>query len=438
MPFFKDRLSAGRRLAGELSGLKEESPWVLGMPPGGMPVAAGLAQALGAELGVLVVRPIETPDTPPLEVGAATEDGFSWVDHGDLDNLGLSAERIHPRITQAVHEVEEVVRKFRGGAALKGLHGRVVVLVDDGLVTGTKAIVGARYLRSQGVDQIILAMPVAPLSQIRAISSHFDRVVVLERTEKVHPMAALYEESETPDDAKIHELLDASAGKPAPSVAESREVRMMIGAATLEGSLTIPEDPRGLVLFAHGSGSSRLSPRNRAVAAHLVKQGMGTLLFDLLTPEEAHSRDLVFDIPLLARRLERATRWIQDEGSSLLPRSDLPIGFFGASTGAAAALLAAAELGSSVAAVVSRGGRPDLAEERLAEVHCPVLLVVGGADTEVLALNQQVLARLQASRLEVIPGATHLFEEAGALEQVAELAAGFFLRSFRRAAHRAA
>jgi pimeloyl-ACP methyl ester carboxylesterase len=191
--------------------------------------------------------------------------------------------------------------------------------------------------------------------------------------------------------------------------------------------LRVPEGARGLVLFAHGSGSSSRSPRNRYVAGALNEAGLGTLLFDLLTPEEEADRANVFDVELLASRLLLATERVRESPDT----AELPLGYFGASTGAAAALWAAAEPGSGVAAVVSRGGRPDLAAPRLAAVRAPTLLIVGGRDELVLELNRQAQRELGGeTRLEVVPGATHLFEEPGALDRVADLAAEWFARHF--------
>jgi dienelactone hydrolase len=206
-------------------------------------------------------------------------------------------------------------------------------------------------------------------------------------------------------------------------------VRVPAGDAVLEGDLVLPDDALGIVVFAHGSGSSRHSPRNRQVAAALNRAGIGTLLLDLLTPAEEQldllTREHRFDIGLLARRVVGTIDWLR-----LGPAASLPIGLFGASTGAAAALVAAAVRPGDVAAVVSRGGRPDLAGDALPRVQAPTLLIVGGADLQVLQLNRRALEELGAAekRLEVVPGATHLFEEPGALEQVARLAAGWFLR----------
>jgi putative phosphoribosyl transferase len=203
--------------------------------------------------------------------------------------------------------------------------------------------------------------------------------------------------------------------------------RARIGTRRLEGEFVVPEAARGLVAFAHGSGSSRLSPRNTHVADALHGRDFATLLFDLLTDAEAVDRRNVFDIPLLAARVGEALDWLRAEAA------DLPIGLFGASTGAAAALVAAADT-PSVAAVVSRGGRPDLAGDALDRVRVPVLLIVGGADHVVLDLNRAALDRLAGpKRLEIVPGATHLFEEPGTLKAVIDLAGDWFEAHLRGA-----
>jgi len=203
-------------------------------------------------------------------------------------------------------------------------------------------------------------------------------------------------------------------------------VAIHVDAALLQGELALPAQPKGVVLFAHGSGSSRHSPRNTYVAGVLRAAGLGTLLFDLLTAAEDRDYATRFDIPLLTSRLVAATHWILRE----TPVTALPIGYFGASTGAAAALAAAAEMGARIGAVVSRGGRPDLAGAgALARVTAPTLLIVGSRDPAVIALNREAHAQLGCVKtLHIVPGATHLFEEPGTLEQVATLAADWFVR----------
>lgn len=206
------------------------------------------------------------------------------------------------------------------------------------------------------------------------------------------------------------------------------QVTVEAGPARLPGILGVPHGPQGYVVFAHGSGSSRLSPRNRAVARYLQEHGFATLLFDLLTPSEAEDRTNVFDIDLLATRLEDAVAW-----TDTVPAvAGLPLGLFGASTGAAAALVAAAHLDERVSAVVSRGGRPDLAGRSLVAVTAPTLLIVGGRDHPVLELNRQAAELMHCEvSVAVVAGATHLFEEPGALEEVARLAEGWFRRHLR-------
>jgi dienelactone hydrolase len=214
-----------------------------------------------------------------------------------------------------------------------------------------------------------------------------------------------------------------------------RTVRVATGALELEGTLAVPDGARGIVLFAHGSGSSRHSPRNRHVAEVLRAGGLGTLLVDLLTPDEEgvdlRTRELRFDIALLASRLVGAIWWMASEPAL----RELPVGLFGASTGGGAALVAAAREADRVGAVVSRGGRPDLAGDALPDVRAPTLLIVGGNDEPVIDLNQRAMAHMLAPvRLEIVPGATHLFEEPGALEAVARLARDWFVRHLGTAA----
>jgi Dienelactone hydrolase and related enzymes len=210
---------------------------------------------------------------------------------------------------------------------------------------------------------------------------------------------------------------------------EMREspVQITIGRIILEGDLAIPPGATSIVLFAHGSGSSRLSSRNRFVAKYLQREGLATLLFDLLTPDEeqidSYNMQLRFDIELLANRLSGATEWLKSQKQI----AKMPVGYFGASTGAAAALIAAPMHTDSVHAIVSRGGRPDLAQRALGLVRIPTLLIVGGNDYEVITLNQQAIEKMKSTKkMVIVPGATHLFEEPGALESVAELASSWF------------
>ncbi len=209
----------------------------------------------------------------------------------------------------------------------------------------------------------------------------------------------------------------------------NEEVTISVGVGvTVGGHLTVPQRACGVVVFVHGSGSSRHSPRNQQVASLLNEAGIATLLFDLLTVEEADNRENVFDIELLSERLILVTKWLRTQAEL----KELGVGYFGASTGAAAALWVAADLNMNIAAVVSRGGRPDLAELRLSAVRAPTLLIVGGSDDVVLSLNRQASALMNChNKVAVVPGASHLFEESGTLQKAAELARDWFLKYLR-------
>jgi len=205
-------------------------------------------------------------------------------------------------------------------------------------------------------------------------------------------------------------------------------VHIKVNNVTLEGNLNVPENAQGVVIFSHGSGSSRLSPRNTYVAEKLRQNGFATLLFDLLTPEEDMDYMNRFNTDLLSKRLEYATKWVMENVST----KNLPVGYFGASTGAASALYAAAELKNGVKTVVSRGGRPDLAEEILDQVESPVLLIVGGNDHIVINLNKKAMKKIKSrNELKIVPGASHLFEEPGTLDEVADLSIEWFKKELK-------
>lgn len=427
---FVDRHEAGERLAEVLLGFASEDPVVLGLPRGGVPVAAEVASALHAPLDVLVVRKLGCPWQPELGVGAIGEGGVRVVNARLIEMLNISQEQLDQVAAREESEVARRVHRYRGDRLPVGVQGRTVIIVDDGLATGFTARAGIEVVRHLGARRVVLAVPVAPretLEQLRAVA---DEVVALETPDPFFGIGQFYLDfAQTPDeevtDLLAHGATAASTKVPADP---STDVDVVVGPVHLPGTLAGPEHPAGVVVFAHGSGSSRLSPRNATVARALNRGGFATLLFDLLTPEEERDRANVFDIDLLAGRLIGATRWLRgrsDVGS-------LPVAYFGASTGAAAALWAAAELRGEIAAVVSRGGRPDLATPRLADVNAPTLLIVGGHDDVVLELNRQAARRMRCvTRVSVVPGATHLFAEPGALDQVTDLALDWFERSSR-------
>ncbi|MEU1620120.1 phosphoribosyltransferase family protein [Streptomyces sp. NPDC005722] len=413
---FTDRADAGRQLAERLRHLDFDNPVVLGLPRGGVVVAYEVAQALHAPLDVIVVRKLGVPYHRELGFGAIGEGGAKVLSDDIVRMSHVSRADID---TVEHHEEAELARqahRFREGRPRTPLAGRTVLLVDDGVATGATALAACEVARAQGAARIVLAVPVSSPQSLPALRRAADDVVCLSAPNAFFAVGEWYHDfSQTGDDEVSGLLKQAAARGP-----RTTEVGLAVGGASgtrLAGTLTRPADAQALVIFAHGTGSSRHSPRNRAVAAVLHQAGLGTLLFDLLTSAEEADRANVFDIGLLAGRLADVTEWARGE--------NLPLAYFGASTGAAAALWAAADPRAApyVSSVVSRGGRPDLAMPRLGEVRAPTLLVVGGRDTTVLELNQRAQEALGCPNLlHVVPGATHLFEEPGALDEVAHLA----------------
>ena len=410
-----------------MSSLTLEDPVVLGLARGGVPVAYEVAKRLGAPLDVLVVRKVGAPGNPEFGIGAIAEGDVRVLNRDIVRHLLLSVEELEAAVARARAEVDVRVQRYRDGRPPVDVKGRTAIVVDDGLATGGTARAALRAVRARGPRKLVLAVPVGAPESVESLREEADEVICLLQPELMWAVGLWYEHFEPTSDAEIAQLLDGHAGDPPPRpLVSSSEARIPAGGRVeLIGDLVLPDAAEGLVVFAHGSGSSRHSPRNRQVARALNERRLGTLLLDLLTVEEELDRSNVFDIGLLAERLVAATRWARRE-----PRlASLPVGYFGASTGAGAALWAAAELGEEIAGVVSRGGRPDLAAGRLAEVRAPVLLIVGGHDEIVLELNREAQRLLHApSELAVVPGATHLFEEPGALEEVSRLAGDWFER----------
>jgi putative phosphoribosyl transferase len=424
---FADRAEAGRLLAERLMPLAQEHPVVLGLPRGGVPVAFEVASALHAPLDVLVVRKLGVPYQPELALGAIGENRVRVVDDDVLLMTGVTPQELRDVEKRERAELERRVARFRGGRRSVPLTGRTALIVDDGIATGSTARAACQVARALGATRVVLAAPVGPPDAEKRLHPEADDVICLTKPADYFAVGQVYRDFTQTSDDEVERLLARAAargGTPAddPHLADP-EVFVQAGPVTLAGSLTLPDDPTGIVLFAHGSGSSRHSPRNRSVASVLNGWGIATLLLDLLTTEEEHDRRLVFDIDLLAERLGDATAWVREYEST----AGLPVCYFGASTGAAAALVAASAPGADITAIVSRGGRPDLAGASLPSVTAPTLLIVGGADEEVVELNRLARSRMHAvTRLDIVPGATHLFEEPGALETVARLAGAWF------------
>jgi len=425
---FADRVDAGRQLAERLEYLHGQDVVVLGLPRGGVPVAFEVARALDAPLDVIVVRKLGVPFQPELAMGAIGEGGVRVLNAEVLGLTRVTEEQLRAVETRERSLLEARVARLRRGRERVSLTGRIAVIVDDGIAMGSTAQVACEVARRLGAAKVVLAVPVAPAENLGSLPCA-DEVVCVAAPQLFWAIGQHYRDFSPTSDDDVMVLLEAAERRARSGRGSGDgpdcdvDVEIPVGAIALQAHLHLPEPATGVVLFAHGSGSSRHSPRNRFVAEVLYRAGLGTLLLDLLTPKEELDRANVFDIELLASRLSAATKWLggrSDAGSCR-------VGYFGASTGAAAALWAAAEPGAQIAAVVSRGGRPDLAGPRLSEVRAPTLLIVGSADQTVLELNRQAQARLRCpSELSVVQGATHLFEEPGTLAEAALLASDWF------------
>ncbi len=423
---FADRHDAGRRLGrrlrkdlGARPGRKDVI--VIGLPRGGVIVAAEVAAELGALLDVVVVRKLGALMRPELAIGAIGEGGVRVLNNGLARSLGMTEADVRGVEMRERLELERRSHRFRGERPRASLEGKTVVVVDDGIATGATARAGCAIARAEGAARVILAVPVAPAQWVDRFRGVADDLVALETPASFLAIGEFYEDfGQTTDEEVIACLAKAHAA----DLGLDEDVVIDLGAVRLHGHLSVPDGSEGIVVFAHGSGSSRHSPRNVFVANDLRRAGLATLLFDLLTGAEETDRSNVFDISLLSERLIAVTQWLESHPGV----AGLRLGYFGASTGAAAALSAAADARTSVAAIVSRGGRPDLAGRTLDLVEAPTLLIVGGNDREVLELNRRAASIMHCpTRVWVVPGATHLFAEPGALETVAELARAWFV-----------
>ena len=429
---FVDRADAGRQLARRLLNLRGTDAVVVALPRGGVPVAAEVARGLRAPLDVIVVRKLGVPFQPECGFGAIGEGGATVIDDDVVRQARLTRQAIVGMEARERARLDRRVAQLRGGRPPVPLAGRIAVVVDDGIATGSTARAACLVARARGASRVIVAVPVGAAEAIASLRHDADEVVCLHSPAPFVAIGDWYQDFSQVADAEVTGLLGQAVTCPESRDAapDPTEVTVDAGGVPLPGSLVIPPDAGGLVVFVHGSGSGRHSPRNQFVAAGLNRAGLGTLLVDLLTPDEELSRANVFNVALLAARLAAITRWLRDQPGI----AAVPLGYFGADTGTAAALAAAtATPRLPVTAIVSRSGRPDLVGGRLAMVRIPTLLIVGGADTMVLDLNQRAQTQLKCeSRLAVVPGATHLFPESGALSQVTDLAADWFGRHLAR------
>jgi putative phosphoribosyl transferase len=385
-------------------------------------------------------------------MGAIASGGIVVINDEVVDALKIAPQTLQAEVD---HEREELARReaiYRGDRPALDVRGKTVILVDDGLATGSTMRAAVLALRRIEPARIVVAVPIGAASTCEELQAIADECVCAIAPEHFRAVGLWYDDFAQIDDVEVCEVLTRAegarrhAGKDSrdligrnagsygarPAVREEtqrtmeteRDVTIAVGDRRLRGDLLLPHGAKAVVVFAHGSGSGRLSPRNQYVARILQEAGMGTLLVDLLEESEENDRAKVFDINLLADRLSGATGWLATQSET----EKMRLGYFGASTGAGAALLAAAREPESVGAIVSRGGRPDLARPVLPRVTAPTLLIVGGDDDVVIELNRQAFELLRCPRqLEIIPGASHLFPEPGALEEVARLAKEWFL-----------
>lgn len=419
---FHDRAEAGRRLADQLAATNrtpsapriDDRPLVLALPRGGLPVALPVAQALDADLDVLVVRKVGVPGNPECAMGAIGEGSVLLLDDAVLHRLGITDEQVARVVERERSEVGRRVETYRRDRPAVSMRGRDVVIVDDGLATGSTAAAAVQVARQQGARHITLAVPVGSREACLRLRALADDVVCLVTPEPFWAVGEHYGTFTQVTDDEVIAMLDA-----AHDVGVDREVLIDAASVTLAGHLTVPAGTSGVVIFAHGTGSDRHSHRNRSVATALQAAGLGTVLFDLVAASDAGR---TIDVTTASRRLIGVTEWLQMHGPQR------PVGFYGSSSGAAVALAAAAQRPDLVRAIVSRGGRPDLATAWLPHVEAPTLLIVGERDQAVLEVNREAERHLACPHLlRIVNGAGHLFEEEGTLAQAGALARTWFL-----------
>lgn len=412
MTIYANREEAAHLLAHALSPYRDKNPLILAIPRGAVRMGRTMASALGGELDVALVRKLRAPYQPELALGSVDETGYVYLaEHArmmDLSPSYLEAEKNEQLAT--LRKRRQHYTSVRPAISPKG---RIVIIVDDGIATGSTMIAAIHAVRAQAPAKLVVATAVAPSTTIARIAPLVDDVVCLRTPSEFDAVGEFFRDFSQVTDEEVVALLMAQ------SPSDDPKVMIPADGHELPGSLTLPPNATGIVLFAHGSGSSRMSPRNRYVAGILNQASIGTLLFDLLTPEEDADYAKRFNIPLLTQRLVTSTQWLANGLGK-----QFNLGYLGASTGAACALMAAAELGPKIKCVVSRGGRPDLSMKVLDRVQSPTLLLVGEKDHQVIEFNQRACERLGCEKkLSIVPGATHLFEEPGTLEDVAFQAA---------------
>jgi putative phosphoribosyl transferase len=433
-PLFKHRRAAGEALARGLDHLRGRADvLVLGLPRGGVSVARSVADALHAPLDVIVARRLGVPGLPEVALGAIVEGWHGIVEDSVRWYIGVPKRVVNEIARTEREELERRTRLYRAGQPLPDVRGRTVVLVDDGLATGATLRAAAIAVRARKPARIVAAVPVASPAHVGDVRAIVDELVTIATPDPFEMVSSSYAEFGEVSDAQVLSLLRrlpvAVAGRAPTGTGTAAERHVFIPipsrqrGAAINGDLGLPnaDDARGLVILAHGGGSSRQSYRNRYLAGRLRMAGWATLRVDLVLESEQAADvadgSLRFDVSLIATRLQAATEWATATG---MPGGHRMV-LFGASTGAAAAMVVAARRPAVVAGVISRGGRIDLAGDALRDVTAPTLLIVGGADPATIRFNRDALRHLHGrTRLTVIRGAGHTFDEPGSLGQVGE------------------
>lgn len=419
--FFKDRTEAGKQLGIALEYLAQPNVVVLGLPRGGVPVAFEVASHLHAPMDVLLVRKLGTPGQRELAFGAVGEGGVRVLNDDVVKGAKISDKTINEIASREDSEIERRQLSYRNGRPPLDLIGRIAIVVDDGLATGATARAACTVARRLGADRVVLAVPVAPDGWESRFVDVTDERLSLFSSRDFGSVGYFYENFDPISDEAVRALLSYSVRHEI-----NEEVTIAVGdGRSVMAQVRAPLGALGTVIFAHGSGSGRKSPRNLQVADAMHHAGYATVLADLLADDE--DADQTFDVSFLAQRLSAVTKWSKDH--PVLGKTKFAL--FGASTGAAAALAVASE-NHDVLCVISRGGRVDLAGEYLDSVTQPVLLLVGSRDTVVKNLNELVRDRLgERCTLSIVEGASHLFAERGALDQVARQSVDFLAGHLR-------
>lgn len=415
MKRFENREEAGEILADRLISYKDSDPIILALPRGGVPIARIIADKLHAPLDLILIKKIGVPGNEEFAVGAVAEDEKPILNQELISRYNLDRKIIAGTIADKVKEIRARAKLYRKEFKPVSWEGRTVIVVDDGLATGATMKAALTWLKTKVVKEIVVAVPVSSkeaMTEVKPLCTEFISMIL---PSDLWSVGFWYHDFQQVSD---EEVIKDLRGRKTTKVDEN-DIRLYDHNDPLNGLVQIPQNSKGMIIFAHGSGSNYKSPRNQKVAKALHEAGYSTLLFDLLTAEESLNRKNVFDIGLMAKRLLIATEWAKKN----FP--DKPLAYFGASTGAAAALQAASER-DDIFAVVSRGGRPDLAMDYLPKIDIPVLLIVGREDDLVISLNKAARNKLNNCQMELIAKAGHLFEEPGTMEQVIELALGWF------------